>query len=65
MDKTPKVKGYILGNAGEVLDIKRVSVTVKQVLYDRVHGEHEHDRTLLRDNFLLRFYSEKNNHEVN
>lgn len=37
---------------GEVVDIKRVPVTVKQVLYDRVHGEHEHDRTLLRDNYI-------------
>lgn len=37
---------------GEVVDVVRTPITVKQVLYDRVHGTHENDRTLLRDNYV-------------
>ena len=35
---------------GEVVDVVRKPITVKQVLYDRVHGTHKNDRTLLREN---------------
>ena len=37
---------------GEVVDVVRTPTTVKQLLYDRVHGTHENDRTLLRDNYV-------------
>ena len=37
---------------GEVVDVVRTPTTVKQLLYDRVHGTHENDRTLLRDNHV-------------
>src|SRR3989338_10060903 len=30
----------------------RVPMTPKQLLYERVHGKNEHDRNLLRDNYV-------------
>jgi len=37
---------------GKVVDIPRTPITVKQLLYERVSGKYEHDRTLLRDNYV-------------
>ena len=38
--------------AGDVVDVPRVPMTLKQLLYERVHGENVHDRKLLQDNYV-------------
>ena len=34
---------------GEVIDVERRLITIKQLFYDRIHSKNEHDRTLLRN----------------
>ena len=41
-----------MNEKGEVVDIKRVPITIKEVLQERVHGENEHDKVLFRDNYV-------------
>ncbi len=37
---------------GNVVDVPRVPMTPKQLLYERVHGGNKHDTKLLRDNYV-------------
>jgi hypothetical protein len=38
--------------SGNIIDVPRLPMTPKQLLYERVHGSNEHDRNLLRDNYV-------------